>query len=169
MAPVGRLSAALLIASAIMFSAFQAPGQAPPDPIRAAAVRYIDRQLSDSAFNREWCVAHHFGDCPGGVFIVNGYDVSLISRAADTVRYTVSFDIAGILGISEAAPFFMPRAFVDTVEVLRVGANRQWIRRTLDGKKDTTVRTTARVVRRNFDLYPEDLKLLDSATLSRRR
>jgi hypothetical protein len=143
--------------------------QAPADPNRAEAVRYIEHQLADSTFARLPCVTQHFGDCHGGVWVVGGYHLAAASSGRDTLRYTVIFDIIGIVGVSEAAPFFMPRTWADTVEIIRPKRSSKWIERIIDDNSPgERVRTTPDVVRRHFDFLPEDLQLLDSAVASRR-
>ena len=132
-------------------------------------MRYIEAQLSDSTFGRLPCVTEHFGDCHGGVFVVGRYDLSPLSNDKDTVRYAVTFDIIGIVGVSEAAPFFMPRTWVDTVEILKPKSKSKWMERVIGDPASGGVKATPDVVRHYFDFLPEDLQLLDSAVTVRRR
>ena len=91
----------------------QSPARQPPT---AVARRFIDVQLSDSAFRHLRCVSAGVGDCPGGVLIVRGYRLGDGVRTPDTVRYAVEFQVVGIVGVSEGGPFFMPRSWVDSAE-----------------------------------------------------
>jgi hypothetical protein len=140
---------------------------AEPGPAVVAG-RFIDGHLSDSAFRHKHCVSAASGDCPGGVQIVRGYTLGETVRARDTVRYDVEFQVIGIVGVSEAAPFFMPRSWVDSGAVLAVRRGGHWIAR-LPPRSDEPVRTTADVARGYFDLDPEDRSLLDSALAAPRR
>jgi hypothetical protein len=133
-------------------------------------VRYVERQLAETTFANLPCVTQHFGDCHGGVFVVDGFHFSPVSNERDTARYTVTFDIIGIVGVSEAAPFFMPRTWVDSVEILRPKGSSMWVERVIDDHStEQRVRATPDVVRRHFDFLPEDLQLLDSAVAVRRQ
>jgi hypothetical protein len=142
-----------------------AAGQGPV----GVAEQFLAGQLSDSGFRRRACVTAGSGDCPGGVQIVRGYRLGRPSWANDTVRYTVEYQVAGIVGVSEAAPFFMPRSWVDSGEVLAVRRGAQWRVWSPRDPNDEPVRTTADVARGYFDLDATDRRLLDSAvTLPRR-
>ena len=127
------------------------------------AERFLAGQLSDSGFRSHPCVAVGIGDCPGGVQIVRGYRLGRPSLANDTVRYTVEYQVTGIVGISEAAPFFMPRSWVDSGEVVVVRRGALWMVRSPRDHNDEPVRTTADVARGYFDLDATDRHLLDSA------
>jgi len=139
---------------------------------RAPAVvagRFLDAQLSDSAFRHWRCVSSGVGDCPGGVLIVRGYRLGGGVRTPDTVRYAVEFQVVGIVGVSEGGPFFMPRSWVDSAEILVVRRARQWMVRLPRGRSDERVRTTGDVARGYFDLDTTDRSLLDSAVAVPRR
>jgi hypothetical protein len=127
------------------------------------ARRFIDRQLSDSAFRSLHCVSGGFGDCPGGVQIVGGYALSDGVAARDTLRYAVAFQIVGIVGVSEGGPFFMPRAWVDSGEVVVARRGGHWVVRSPRRIGDKATRTTAAVARGYFDLDAADRRLLDTA------
>ena len=144
--------------------------QTAPEPAPAVvAGRFIDGQLSDSAFRRRHCVAAGFGDCPGGVQIVRGYRLGEGGRGRDTVRYVVEFHVVGIVGVSEAAPFFMPRTWVDSGAVLLVRRGAHWMAHLPGSRSDEPVRTTADVARGYFDLDETDRSLLDTAVAAPRR
>jgi hypothetical protein len=138
----------------------QSPARRAP---AAVAGRFIDAQLSDSAFRHLRCVSAGVGDCPGGVLIVRGYRLGDGISAPDTVRYAVEFQVVGIVGVSEAAPFFMPRSWVDSAEVLVVHRAGHWMVRSPRRHGDERVRTTADVARGYFDLDASDRSLLDTA------
>ncbi|MDP9225769.1 MAG: hypothetical protein M3P18_18400 [Actinomycetota bacterium] len=144
----------------------QRPGRRAP---AAVAERFIDAQLSDSAFRLLRCVSARVGDCPGGVLIVRGYRLGDGVRTPDTVRYAVEFQVVGIVGVSEGGPFFMPRSWVDSAEVLVVRRARHWMVRLRRGQSDERVRTTADVARGYFDLDATDRSLLDTAVAVPRR
>jgi hypothetical protein len=144
----------------------QSPARRPP---MAVATRFIDAQLSDSAFRHLPCVSAGVGDCPGGVLIVRGYGVGDGVRTPDTVRYAVEFQVVGIVGVSEGGPFFMPRSWVDSAEVLVVRRAGDWIVRLPRHESDERMRTTADVARGYFDLDMSDRSLLDSAVAVPRR
>lgn len=135
----------------------------------AVAGQFIDAQLSDSAFRHLRCVSAGVGDCPGGVLIVRGYRLGEGKWTPDTVRYAVEFQVVGIVGVSEGGPFFMPRSWVDSAEVLVVRRARHWMVRSPRGQSDERVRITADVARGYFDLDASDRSLLDTAVAVPRR
>jgi hypothetical protein len=141
-------------------SGAQTPAEREPAVV---AGRFVDGQLSDSAFRHRHCVSDGFGDCPGGVQIVRGYRLGEGVWARDTVRYAVEFQVIGIVGVSEAAPFFMPRAWVDSGEVLVVRRGGHWMAGSPRRPSDAPVRTTGKVARGYFDLDATERRLLDSA------
>ena len=134
-----------------------------------AAGRFLDAQLSDSAFRLLRCVSAGVGDCPGGVLIVRGYRLGDGVRTPDTVRYAVAFQVVGIVGVSEGGPFFMPRSWVDSAEVLVVRRAGHWMVRSPRHQSDERVRTTGDVARGYFDLDATDRSLLDTAVAVPRR
>ncbi|MEA2712810.1 MAG: hypothetical protein QOK27_771 [Gemmatimonadales bacterium] len=138
-------------------------------PPAVMAGRIIDAQLSDSVFRHRRCVSAGVGDCPGGVLIVRGYSLGDGVRTPDTVRYAVEFQVVGIVGVSEGGPFFMPRSWVDSAEVLLVRRAGHWMARSPRRQSDERVRTTADVARGYFDLDASDLSLLDTAVAVPRR
>jgi hypothetical protein len=156
---------ALVITTVGMLASGESSGaQTAADPEQAVvAGRFIGAQLSDSAFRHQHCISAGFGDCPGGVLIVRGYRLGESVWARDTVRYAVEFQVVGIVGVSEAAPFFMPRSWVDSGEVLVVRRGRHWTARSPRSRNGEPVRTTADVARDYFDLDATDRSLLDTA------
>ena len=153
---------AFLITIAGVLASQRARAQTPAEREPAVvAGQFVDGQLSDSAFRKRPCVSAGFGDCPGGVQIVRGYRLGKGVRARDTVRYAVEFQVIGIVGVSEAAPFFMPRSWVDSGEVLVVRRGRHWIIGPPQRGSDEPVRTTADVAQGYFDLDATDRSLLE--------
>ncbi len=144
----------------------QSPARRAPG---AVARRFIDAQLSDSAFRHLRCVSAGVGDCPGGVLIVRGYSLGDGVRTPDTARYAVEFQVVGIVGVSEGGPFFMPRSGVDSAEVLVVRRAGHWMVRPSRNPSEERVRTTADVARGYFDLDASDRRLLDTAVAMPRR
>jgi hypothetical protein len=159
----GSVRTALLIAVLGALALESARAQTASQGSVGVAERFLAGQLSDSGFRSRACVAAGSGDCPGGVQIVQGYRLGRPSWTKDTVRYTVEYQVAGIVGVSEAAPFFMPRSWVDSGAVLVVRRGAQWLVRSPGDHNDEPVRTTADVARRYFDLDATDHSLLDSA------
>jgi hypothetical protein len=152
----------------VLASGASSEGQSPRRTPAAVARRLIDAQLSDSAFRHLHCVSAGVGDCPGGVLIVRGYRLGEGILAPDIIRYAVEFQVVGIVGVSEAAPFFMPRSWVDSAVVLVVRRSGHWMVRPQD-QRDERVRTTADVARGYFDLDASDRGLLDRAVAMPRR
>jgi hypothetical protein len=71
--------------------------------------------------------------------------------------------------VSEAAPFFMPRTWVDSGAVLLVRRGAHWMAHLPGSRSDEPVRTTADVARGYFDLDETDRSLLDTAVAAPRR
>jgi hypothetical protein len=128
----------------------------------AVAGRFINAQLSDSGFRHRPCVSGGYGDCFGGVQIVRSYQLGEGAGARDTIRYPVTFQVVGIVGVSEGGPFFMPRSYIDSGEVLVVRHRGQWAVHSPRGRTDELVRTTAKVAQGYFDLDAADRSSLDS-------
>jgi hypothetical protein len=127
------------------------------------AGRFVAGALSDSSFRRQPCVLARSGDCPGGVHIVRGYRLGQEARAGDTIRVPVEYQVIGTVGVSEAAPFFMPRSWADSGKVLLIRSGNGWVVRLPRDSGGEPVRTIPDVARRYFDLDDTDRKLLDSA------
>ena len=132
------------------------------EPARSTR-QFLERELSDSAFRSHPCVSTGSGDCTGGVLVVRNFKLTESARSRDPVRYVVELQVVGIIGVSEAAPFFMPRSWVDTTQMLAIRRKGRWTARRASTRSDENVRTTANVVRGFFDLDAEDRRLLDIA------
>jgi hypothetical protein len=156
-----RVASVITIFDLLASSELSAQTTAGPGPA-VAAERFIDAKLSDSGFRHRPCVSAGYGDCFGGVQIVRGYRLGEGVGAGDTIRYPVTFQVGGIVGVSEAAPFFMPRSYVDSGEVLVVRRRGRWAVRSPQGRDDEPVRTTAKVAQGYFDLDAADRSSLDT-------
>jgi hypothetical protein len=141
-----------------------------PRSAQAAAAAALDAHFDLAHLRRLGCVSPGFANCPGGLQVVQGFELLPGTQRGDTVWLPVRLHALGVVASSEASLMFLPDrtdTHDDSGSVTMIRHHEHWNMESLRVASESP-QTSVAAARRFFRFAADDRRLLDSVARAAR-